>query len=251
MTPGRPWLLVLDTATSSVVVAAGTPDGELLGSTSFPAEHRHGERLLGAVDQLVRELSLARADLAGVIVGTGPGAFTGLRVGLATAKTIAHELGRPIVGVSTGEALLAAIGAPARAVLLLPAGPHDRVELRAGEPPRLQAGTTVRKGVTASSATASSATASSATASSATAPGSEESLVAVDLDGRAPEAALAAGRRAVGGLAGALLRIGVPRLASASTDDVARLVPEYVTLPRGVNQPHDPDGAMAWSSDHR
>ena len=43
-----------------------------------------------------------------MIVGTGPGAFTGLRVGLATAKAIAHELGVPIAGVSTAEALLAA-----------------------------------------------------------------------------------------------------------------------------------------------
>jgi tRNA threonylcarbamoyl adenosine modification protein YeaZ len=236
MTSGRPWLLVLDTATSRVVVAAGTPDGELLGSASFPAEHRHGERLLAAVDQLAREQGLIRADLAGVIVGTGPGAFTGLRVGLATAKTIAHELGRPIVGISTGEALLAAIGAPADAVLLLPAGPHDRVEVRAGEPPRLQAGMSAHEGAVASPTSAAR---------------SEESLVAVDLDGRAPESALAAGRQAVQGLAGALLRLGATRLASASTDDVARLVPEYVSLPRGVNQPHDPDGAMAWSSDHR
>jgi hypothetical protein len=140
------------------------------------------------------------------------------------------------VGISTGEALLAAIGAPPDAVLLLPAGPHDRVEVRAGEPPRLQAGTIAHDG---------------ATASPTTLPESEESLVAVDLDGRAPEAALAAGRRAIESLPGALLRLGATRLANASSDDVARLVPEYVTLPRGVNQPHDPDGAMAWSSDRR
>lgn len=226
MTPARPWLLVLDTATSSVVVAAGTLDGALIGSTSFAAEHRHGERLLPAVDELTREHGLARADLAAVIVGTGPGAFTGLRVGVATAKTIAHELGRPIVGVSTGEALLAAIDAPRGAALLLPAGPHDRVEVRAGEAPRLLAG--------------------SEPDSSA-----DGALIAVDLDGRAADPALAAGRRALQGLAGALLRLGAARLAAAATDDVARLVPEYVTLPRGVNQPLDPDGAMAWSSDRR
>jgi len=83
------------------------------------------------------------------------------------------------------------------------------------------------------------------------APDAAEWLVAVDLEGRAPEAALAAGRRATEGLAGSLLRLGAARLASTSTDDVARLVPEYVSLPRGVNQAHDPDGAIAWSSDHR
>jgi tRNA threonylcarbamoyl adenosine modification protein YeaZ len=239
MNPGRPWLLVLDTATSSVVVAAGTPEGELIASASFPAEHRHGERLLMAVDQLARDAGLERANLAGVIVGTGPGAFTGLRVGLATAKTIAHELGRPIVGISTGEALLAAAGAPADAVLLLPAGPHDRVEVRAGEPARLESGAF---GTTAGA---------DAVATDSTAAGGQAWLVAVDLDGRAPEAALAAGRRAVEGLAGTLLRMGATRLAGPASDDVARLVPEYVSLPRGVSQPHDPDGAMAWSSDRR
>jgi tRNA threonylcarbamoyl adenosine modification protein YeaZ len=238
MTAAGPWLLVVDTATSSVIVAAGTPGGEVIGSASFPAEHRHGERLLAAIDQLSRDTGLARADLAGVIVGTGPGAFTGLRVGLATAKTIAHELGRPIVGISTGEALLAAAGAPAGAVLLLPAGPNDRVEVRAGEAPRLQAGQPTGAGAAGAPA-----------ADPASAP--KEAVVAVDLDGRAPEAALAAGRRAVDGLAGALLRLGAARLATSATDDVARLVPEYVSLPRGVNEPHDPDGAMAWSSDRR
>lgn len=226
MIPPRPWLLVIDTATSRVVVAAGTPQGELIGTTSFPAEHRHGERLLPAVEELTREHALRRADLAGVVVGTGPGAFTGLRVGLATAKTIAHELGRPIVGLSTGEALLAAIEAPADAVLLVPAGPHDRVQVRAGEPPRL---------LTASDPE----------------PTSDTLVLAVDLDGRAPEAVLAAGRRAVKGLPAALLRRGAARLADAAGDDVARLVPEYVTLPRGVTEAHDPDGSMAWSSDRR
>ena len=45
--------------------------------------------------------------MAAIVVGTGPGAFTGLRVGIATAKGMAHALGVPIVGVSTADALLA------------------------------------------------------------------------------------------------------------------------------------------------
>jgi hypothetical protein len=72
-------------------------------------------------------------------------------------------------------------------------------------------------------------------------------LVAVDLPDRAPREALALGLRAEEGLAAALLRLGVARLA-AGGDDVARLVPEYVTLPRGVLIAK---GEVRWSHDHR
>src|SRR5512141_413486 len=106
MTEG--WLLAIDTATSVVVVAAGSVDGGLLGARTFPAEHRHGSHLLPTIEALIRDRGLRLDALAGVIVGTGPGAFTGLRVGLATAKVLAHELGIPIVGVPTSDALLAA-----------------------------------------------------------------------------------------------------------------------------------------------
>ena len=215
------WLLVLDTATSRVIVAAGRPDGSLIAERSFAAERRHGERLLGAVDELAREAKLPLDALAGIVVGTGPGAFTGLRVGLATAKTLAHELGTPIAGVSTGEALLEATGGSA--VVMLPAGPQDRVEVRSGRPPRLLAAGGDRP-----------------------AAGDE---VAVDLDGRASPEALDRGHRALDGLAVALLRLGRARLDEGG-DDPERLVPEYVSLPRGVDA-LDLEGGVAWSHDRR
>jgi tRNA threonylcarbamoyl adenosine modification protein YeaZ len=217
------WLLVIDTATSRVVVAAGRPDGTVLAERAFPAEHRHGERLLATVEELTREAGLGLDGLDGVVVGTGPGAFTGLRVGLATAKTLAHELHVPIAGVSTAEALIAADG-EARTVWL-PAGPNDRVVVRAGEPPRLMTGP--------------------ATEAELAARGSERSI-AVDLGGRADDVASAAGRRALDGLAAALLRLGQVRLA-AGGDDAERLVPEYVTLPRGIEGGLDLEAGMAWS----
>jgi hypothetical protein len=142
---GRAWLLAIDTGTSRIVVAAGALDGRLVRALDWPAGHRHGERLLPGVEQLLAETGLDLADLAAIVVGTGPGAFTGLRVGLATAKTLAHARGLPIVGIGTGAALLgaagAAIGAPTgELVLLLPAGPHDRVEVRPGGEARLLPG---------------------------------------------------------------------------------------------------------------
>jgi tRNA threonylcarbamoyl adenosine modification protein YeaZ len=169
-------------------------------------------------------------DLRGIIVGTGPGAFTGLRVGLATAKGLAHGLGLPIVGVSTAEALIAAArasdtraGDQPATLLLLPAGPNDRVAVRAGQPPELLPG--------------------------GTEPliGGDE-LVAVDLDGRAPADAVARGEAARNGLAAALFRIGGARLAAGDPDDLAGLVPEYVTLPRGIRAS---SGEVTWSRDHR
>lgn len=228
-TANRGWLLALDTATSLVVVAAGTSDGQLLAARSFAAEHRHGERLLAAVQELIDASQLDLGTLAGVIVGTGPGAFTGLRVGMATAKTLAHELGLPIAGLSTGEALLEAATStdPARtpAALLLPAGPHDRVEVRRGVPPRLLAGGTDPE------------------------IGPSDVVIAVDLDGRAPAEAIERGSQALRGLPAALLHLGAARL-DAGSDDPETLLPEYVTLPRGALAAPG-DGGMSWSRDRR
>jgi tRNA threonylcarbamoyl adenosine modification protein YeaZ len=225
----RDWLLAIDTATSRVVVAAAAPDGMLLGVTTWQAGRTHGAQLLPAIGRLHGEANLRRSRIRGVIVGTGPGAFTGLRVGLATAKAIAHELGVPIAGVSTGEALLRAAAAAGagpleRLVLLLPAGPNDRHLVRAGTPARLLPG------------------------------GTEPDLdggdvvVAIDLDGRAPADATARGEAAWAGLPTALAALGSARLRDGAGDDLARLVPEYVSLPRGVRAE---TGEVAWSRDPR
>src|SRR3954454_22541025 len=123
-------LLAIDSATTRVVVALGDRDGAVIDATDWPAGYRHGETLLPAIDDLLARPPPARRSLAAIVVGTGPGAFTGLRVGIATAKGLAHGLRLPIIGVSTAEALLA--GAPPGSVLLLPAGPSDRLLVRHG-----------------------------------------------------------------------------------------------------------------------
>ena len=71
-------------------------------------------------------------------------------------------------------------------------------------------------------------------------------IAAVDLAGRAPDDALARGERARDRLAAALARSGAERLRAGETSDLATLVPEYVTLPRGVREEV---GAVAWSRD--
>jgi tRNA threonylcarbamoyl adenosine modification protein YeaZ len=225
-------ILAIDTATTQVVIASGSPDGEIDGLTTWTAGYRHGETLLPSIARFLGEQNLRRSRLTGIVVGTGPGAFTGLRVGIATAKGLAHGLGLPIAGISTAEAMLAAaaddadpgqVGAGGP-VLLLPAGPSDRVLIRPGSAARLLPGGTDPE----------------------LAPG--EWLVAVDLDGRAPDEAVARGERARRGLGHALIRMGAQRLHGGSGDDLAGLVPEYVTLPRGVAAL---GGEVAWSRDPR
>ena len=215
-------LLAIDTSTSVAAVAIGDANGKLEMEEGWPAGYRHGEDLLPRVRDLLTGHGIGLDDLIGVVVGTGPGAFTGLRVGIATAKGIAHALALPIAGVPSGEALLAAAGVP-RAVLLLPAGPNDRVIVRAGRSPERLAG-----GAEPDLA-------------------SEDVVIAIDLDGRAGADAAARGEAARAGFAGALLRLGAERLENGG-DDLAQLVPEYVTLPRGVAAA---TGEVAWSRDHR
>ncbi len=218
----RSWLLAIDTATSQVVVAAAAPDGALLGVTTWAAGRTHGAQLLPAIGRLTGENNLRRSRIAGVIVGTGPGAFTGLRVGIATAKALAHELDVPIVGISSAEALLEASEAGPRAVLLLPAGPNDRHVVRPGMAAVLVPGGTDPD----------------------LAP--DDVLVALDLGHRAPADAGARGEQARARFGAALARRGAERLAAGDADDLARLVPEYVSLPRGVVIE---SGEVAWSRD--
>ena len=220
----RTAILALDCATTQVVVASGSPDGSIDGLTTWPAGYRHGETLVPTIQRFLGEQNIRKSRLIAIVVGTGPGAFTGLRVGLATAKGLAHGLRLPIVGISTAEALLAGPGLPTRSVLLLPAGPSDRMQVRAGtRPVLLPAGE-----------------------EPALEPG--ETLVAVDLDGRADAAAVEAGEVARAGLGEALVRLGAARLAAGDVDDLAELVPEYVTLPRGTS---GDSGEVAWSRDPR
>jgi tRNA threonylcarbamoyl adenosine modification protein YeaZ len=208
-------ILAIDTSTTRIVVASGDAAGHPDGLTTWVAGQRHGETLLPALGRFLGEQNIRRSRISAIVVGTGPGAFTGLRVGIATAKGLAHGLGIPIAGISSAEALLEAArdagdGPLDRLALLLPAGPQDRIVVRHGEPPALQ------------------------TAGSEPALPGDVILVALDLDGRAPAEALERGERARAGLGAALLRLGAARLRTARGDDLAGLVPEYVTLPRGV-----------------
>lgn len=97
-------ILAFDTATD-VATSALVSDGEVLGERTSRAV-----TLLEDVDALVRQAGARTADIEALAVGIGPGSFTGVRIGLSTARGLALALGIPVAGVSTLAAL--ASGAP-------------------------------------------------------------------------------------------------------------------------------------------
>jgi tRNA threonylcarbamoyladenosine biosynthesis protein TsaB len=91
-------LLALDTSTAQVSVAFGD-GGSVLGSVQLAGGRRHAEQLAPAIAYLRDECGVSLDRLAAIAVGTGPGLFTGLRVGVTTAKVMAQALRIPVVGV--------------------------------------------------------------------------------------------------------------------------------------------------------
>lgn len=101
-------VLGIETATMMQAIAL-YKDGQLLGHWQRFERQNHGVTLLEHIDQALKAQELSLSDVGLVSVGVGPGSFTGLRVGLATAKGLSRVAEAPIVGVSTLAAL--ALGA--------------------------------------------------------------------------------------------------------------------------------------------
>ena len=99
-------LLAFDTATPHVTVALH--DGESVVATFDSAESmRHGEMLAPGIRRVLADANATAADLTGIAVGVGPGPFTGLRVGLVTARTLAFVREIEVYGVCTLDILAA------------------------------------------------------------------------------------------------------------------------------------------------
>ncbi|MFG2801531.1 tRNA (adenosine(37)-N6)-threonylcarbamoyltransferase complex dimerization subunit type 1 TsaB [Streptomyces pseudovenezuelae] len=97
-------LLALDTATPAVTVALH--DGrDVVASFRQVDARRHGELLLPAVDRVLSDAGVKLDAVTGIVVGIGPGPYTGLRVGLMTADTFGLALGIPVHGVCTLDGL--------------------------------------------------------------------------------------------------------------------------------------------------
>ena len=219
----RTVILAIDSATTRVVVAVGTPSGELIEATDWPAGYRHGETLLPAVAALLEKLDLAP---------TSPGGHRRRH----RSGSVHRPAGRDRDGQGPGPC----------------AGRPDRRGLDRGCAARRSARRTPscccrpdpRTGCSSGGACRHGW---SGPARTPTCP-ADASLIALDLAGRAPDDALERGEAARAGLGAALVSLGAARLAAGDVDDLAGLVPEYVTLPRGVRSE---GGEVSWSRDPR
>lgn len=217
------WRLVIDTATRRTVIAVG--EGNVpAAAVVLDTRDRHGARLLPHLESVLAEAGIGMADVSAIGVGSGPGSFTGLRVGLATAKTLSAIRHLPLVGLATDEVLRLAAGAPTAAVVL-PAGARDHyLGLPGSDPVLVPPGTDLESLV------------------------GDRPIVAVDVAADAswlvslqtvatahglPDP-LALGRAACEALPGALLDLLDRRLAQGDLAEAATLVPRYVALPRGI-----------------
>ncbi len=97
-------LLAIDTATSAITVALHDGQKVLVESSTLDSR-RHGECLAPAMAEVLARAGRPAADVTAVVSGTGPGPFTGLRVGLVTARTFAFARGIPVFGVCSLDAM--------------------------------------------------------------------------------------------------------------------------------------------------
>ncbi|GMU22028.1 MAG: tRNA (adenosine(37)-N6)-threonylcarbamoyltransferase complex dimerization subunit type 1 TsaB [Phycisphaerae bacterium] len=97
-------ILAMDTAGRAGSVALGCPEG-MLRTATLPGEMRHAAELLPAIHRLLSEQGWAAESLTHVFISIGPGSFTGLRLGVSVARTLAWSIGARVVAVPTMDML--------------------------------------------------------------------------------------------------------------------------------------------------
>lgn len=217
--------LVMDTSGDYAVLALAdeTADGALRAARVFAGRRTLSRRLLGEMDDLLTGEGLTLADLSALAVGLGPGSFTGVRVGVTTAKTLAQVTIKPLVGVPTLDAYAAAWGQDVPTlVAMLPSrrGEVYAAVYRAGESPP--------------EPFAESVEAMERRLEALDAQGEVVCCGAVGLLARCPRLSLAQPHVPPEGLA----RVAARRLKNGLTDDPRTLTPLYV-VPPSISTPKD------------
>lgn len=97
-------LLIIDTALEEAIVAISN-EGKIIAELSNKEAHSHASFIQVAIEKLLEAQNIVINDIDAIVVTLGPGSYTGLRVGLASAKGIAYAIQKPIIGLSTLSAL--------------------------------------------------------------------------------------------------------------------------------------------------
>ena len=111
-------VLAIDTATTELIVGI-LRDGKVLSESILQHSRGHNEMLVPTVKELLTHNELSFAQLDAIVVGQGPGPFTGLRVGLATAAALGDALGIAVYGVGTHDAIAHNVAAGDSTVLVV------------------------------------------------------------------------------------------------------------------------------------
>ena len=196
-------IVSLDAASTDLSIALVAPDGTVLAEDSWTSALRQSAELLPRLLVLLADAGRSIGDASLVAVGTGPGSFTGLRVGMAVGKGLALSLRVPIVGIPSLPAWLEA--EPDAIAAVARAGARDAYVLERGavEPRIVDRDALSSVGPVVAAADVAAAFGLS--------------------DARRPRAAVAIANRAAARLA-----------AGGTPDDLATLEPIYVRAPRGV-----------------
>lgn len=98
-------ILSIETAISVCSVALHDQEGRLVGIAEIFQENVHAQKLMPLIESLLQQAGVLQGELAAIAVSSGPGSYTGLRIGVSTAKGLAYALGIPLIGVDTLDAL--------------------------------------------------------------------------------------------------------------------------------------------------
>lgn len=123
-----PFILSIDTATPLCSVAIHN-NGQLCATCESQKEGVHGKKLTRLIEQVLAEVNLQAKDLSAIAISNGPGSYTGLRIGLATAKGLCFGLDLPLIALNTLEIMAAAWGMSRKGALLAPMIDARRMEV--------------------------------------------------------------------------------------------------------------------------
>lgn len=99
-------ILAIDTSNQTLAIAV-CKDKQILGQYTVAVKKNHSLTLMPAVTELVKNVGITPNELDRIVVAQGPGSYTGLRIGVTTAKTLAYTLKKELVGISSLKALAA------------------------------------------------------------------------------------------------------------------------------------------------